>query len=503
MALSVDQVYLLNCLSYMCPKDVVAIEPGENVGDYCQRILDSSSLVDGLSDGEFRPGDEVVEICQRIVNDPEVSAMNVVATQRTDSDAYSFVAVTEGNGEAVVCFQGTVGDKDWVDNTAGGMGLSTEEQEGALNWYNDPSVQKYLQQCDTVTVTGHSKGGNKAKYITLVNEGDSVDRCVSFDGQGFSDDFMYHYRDQISARQHKIVNYSNENDYVNILLNDVGARYYVKADSDVKSYFTHHSLFSLTDAYPFDSHLTKQNEVMASLDKALNSYLRTLPPDEKQYTLKLLGQILAYKFNGDGEQYDYSITDFLSFKNAAVLKDIIKHFISCYGGGRATGAILDWLRETFPFMSGLISAVEWTVKFVTGYNINPPDGSDISFPSVPSSGSSGAGADKISFDSDSMAAIARQLRDLASDLNHCASQLRGTAGGCITTIAQHTIRLGLGALLIRGMSIATNGKTAATLYQMAQSAELIADRCGELAGAVQRASDRFENTENRVMGMLN
>lgn len=40
-----------------------------------------------------------------------------------------------------------------------------------------------LESYDSITVTGHSKGGNKAQYVTVLS--DKVDRCISMDGQGF------------------------------------------------------------------------------------------------------------------------------------------------------------------------------------------------------------------------------------------------------------------------------------------------------------------------------
>ena len=39
-----------------------------------------------------------------------------------------------------------------------------------------------------LTVTGHSKGANKAMYTTIMCN--NVTRCVSFDGQGFSKEFL-------------------------------------------------------------------------------------------------------------------------------------------------------------------------------------------------------------------------------------------------------------------------------------------------------------------------
>ena len=47
-------------------------------------------------------------------------------------------------------------------------------------------------------------------------------KCVSFDGQGFSDEFVQQYGDEIAMRQHKIHNHNVDYDYVNLLLNEVG-----------------------------------------------------------------------------------------------------------------------------------------------------------------------------------------------------------------------------------------------------------------------------------------
>ena len=38
-----------------------------------------------------------------------------------------------------------------------------------------------------IIVTGHSKGGNKAQYVTINSKyNDLIDKCFSFDGQGMS-----------------------------------------------------------------------------------------------------------------------------------------------------------------------------------------------------------------------------------------------------------------------------------------------------------------------------
>ena len=117
---------------------------------------------------------------------------------------------------------------EWKDNFQGGSvtdqpdGVSTLQQERALEWYQSQNLDGY----DSVTVSGHSKGGNKAKYVTIMD--DSVDRCLAFDGQGFSDEFIEKYEDKIAENQYKIHNHNVDGDYVNILLNDVGDKTYYK-----------------------------------------------------------------------------------------------------------------------------------------------------------------------------------------------------------------------------------------------------------------------------------
>ncbi len=67
-----------------------------------------------------------------------------------------------------------------------------------------------------ITVVGHSKGGNKAQYVTVLS--DKVTRCVSMDGQGFSNEFLEKYWAEIQKKGSAIKNYSLNNVFVHILL---------------------------------------------------------------------------------------------------------------------------------------------------------------------------------------------------------------------------------------------------------------------------------------------
>ena len=98
----------------------------------------------------------------------------------------------------------------WKDNFLGAVQADTAEQKSMLRFY-DEAVKAALSDkrmtagtAVSITVCGHSKAGNLAQYITVMRE--NVTRCVSFDGQGFSGEFLKKYRRFTAKRGKKITN---------------------------------------------------------------------------------------------------------------------------------------------------------------------------------------------------------------------------------------------------------------------------------------------------------
>lgn len=142
--------------------------------------------------------------------------------------------------EPVVVFRGTGGTEEaWSDNFDGAYFVDTRIQKEASDFL------KY--ECgvyEDIVVTGHSKGGNMAMYVTVKN-GESVSSCVSFDGQGFGEDFIRENEDEIKAVAPKIRSISAYNDYVNILLTSIaGSCIYLENAPSVKD--AHSSVTLLT-----------------------------------------------------------------------------------------------------------------------------------------------------------------------------------------------------------------------------------------------------------------
>ena len=124
------------------------------------------------------------------------------------SKAFCF---TDPMGEVSAVFCGT-GKGEWLDNGEGLAGevIATEAQQEALDWFDGISA-------DPVTVTGHSKGGNKAQFVCINRP--SVKRCFSFDGQGFAPESIEEFKkiDDFENRRMKLYSLCADNDYVNPL----------------------------------------------------------------------------------------------------------------------------------------------------------------------------------------------------------------------------------------------------------------------------------------------
>ncbi|MDO4467912.1 MAG: DUF2974 domain-containing protein [Bacillota bacterium] len=198
---------------------------------------------------------------------------------------------------AIFAFRGTASG-EWKDNFIGGGrtsqndGVSTAQQENALTWYKEVYDKYHLQEYTTI-VTGHSKGGNKAKYVAILD--DTANLCVSFDGQGFSDEFMNKYGERILLRQEIIHNRSIDYDFVNIILNDVGQKTYYKGFHIGAGGFAENhapnTYMNYDDSSNFSLEECDQAFEMIELDRFINSYCRSQNFKYKATSLEMFGAL--------------------------------------------------------------------------------------------------------------------------------------------------------------------------------------------------------------------
>ncbi len=121
-----------------------------------------------------------------------------------------------------VVYRGT-GDGEWPDNGIGMTQAVTVQQSHALAYFEEVMETINISKDQRLIVTGHSKGGNKAQFVTMETKyNDFVDVCYSVDGQGFSEEAVTEWKkkygeEEYRERREKLQGIYGENDYVSAL----------------------------------------------------------------------------------------------------------------------------------------------------------------------------------------------------------------------------------------------------------------------------------------------
>ncbi len=247
MALSERQMLLLDTLMYTDLTDCHYNKPlGKILAEFqnedgsvsmekIEKIFGSRSR--SLSGGLESDLPAVKHLFEEILKDDKLCSLKVTYPTQKDYGGIRAACFVEPSGDVTVAFRGTGGSSEqWNNNTHGYGDMSQKSQEAAAEYIRSLPY-------DHMDVTGHSNGGNQAMYVTIVC-GDKIDRCVSYEGQGFSKEFVQGYDRQIARNKDKIKNINGSKDFVDILLIDIaGETVYVKSDSG------HGSKSDLEDAH--------------------------------------------------------------------------------------------------------------------------------------------------------------------------------------------------------------------------------------------------------------
>ncbi|HEX9062832.1 MAG TPA: Mbeg1-like protein, partial [Clostridia bacterium] len=151
----------------------------------------------------------------RLMNNPSYKEGGLGAATFTDTD-----------GNVKVAYRGT-GSGEWIDNgraISGTVGIGSAQQKEAVDYFNRVVESNHYDVTKpNIEITGHSKGGNKAQFVTINSQyRDLIYRCYNFDGQGMSpeaiEDFKKTYgEDAYIEATNKMYGFYNENDFVNPL----------------------------------------------------------------------------------------------------------------------------------------------------------------------------------------------------------------------------------------------------------------------------------------------
>lgn len=256
-------------------------------------------------------GQEWADILCAIKSDPDIMDLKCVSY----SDKAKGYCYVSSNGEAYVTFRGTDGADEWKDD-AEGLGMSdTPCQKWALDYIEGLPY-------DNITVAGHSKGGNKAQYVTITS--DKVNRCVSMDGQGFSKEFIDKYWAEIEKKGNLIKNYSYKSDFVHILMNYIPGSQQIYCDGENTGAECHNPNGMISIEYDKKNKKwnvsykeTAENPSMTYLHEFTCFVANNMPIEDRQKIGEYLGMLLAIALAGgtyfiNGKKYDKSnILDFI------------------------------------------------------------------------------------------------------------------------------------------------------------------------------------------------
>lgn len=173
------------------------------------QLLENNNLY--LSENKAR------DVLNSIMYDQELANLRIIDVCGVKGDGGPVNVFFEDmqNKKAIVLYRGTNG-REWYDNAMGFLQSSSMLQRKALSFLNDNlNKYNYVERGYSIEVTGHSKGGNKAQYVTIMNN--NVSKCYSFDGQGFSQEFIDDYAEKIKRNSHKIVQSAAHKDFVHPL----------------------------------------------------------------------------------------------------------------------------------------------------------------------------------------------------------------------------------------------------------------------------------------------
>lgn len=230
-------------------------------------------------------------------------------------------AIFQYGNNFIFVFKGTAGALEWRDNGECVYleTLESLQQKRALAFF-DKSVEKYDKKIKNIIVSGHSKGGNKAQYIGVLR-GDlaKIKVVYSLNGMGFNRTFFSTYANQIKLHAHKIVDITNEFDYVNAIMRTVSGKViYLKSSAPFSrdgQYYKHiltqfdkwHSLYALL--HEENGVLVMNDEVGMSeeirkIRNVLHFYLDNLNAEDTRFLFyRFASNMMKQEAKNYGEDY--------------------------------------------------------------------------------------------------------------------------------------------------------------------------------------------------------
>ena len=292
---------------------------GDKLSDIAADLknMDTSTLKE-MEKSQFEKRVEIIQ--NACMTDPALANSvigNIAVDYNNKNGGMKACTFVHSTGTVYVIFAGT-GSGEWIDNGEGLSGIpeynlyekydkfgqllytdavekdyATDQQAEALNWFSRVCGENGWNENTRIIISGHSKGGNKAQFVTINSR--FADMCISFDGQGFSPEAVTMFKNKFGKsfeeRRRKIYSFSTDNDFVNVLgkpLAPAEQIYFLKSSDISDSPFAYHYVETLTDT---DGRLNEQNAQgdISQYMQNLSDTIMAIEPSERQYiTLSIM-----------------------------------------------------------------------------------------------------------------------------------------------------------------------------------------------------------------------
>ncbi len=310
---TIDVTAFLNSVAYLeyTPQSPVSIET---------LLSDARANVSKLAPD--KQGDELVHIekLEKMVkantsyNDIQLEHSSRFSGDRDEGTNGALYTYTNeaGKQQTILSFRGT-SDSEWIDNGQGAASVSTVQQERALAYFKELADNGYITEDMDMTITGHSKGGNKAQYIMLnLFDGEHglngkyanlIDNCYSMDGQGFSPEAIEYFQrnPQFAQILERMYGINGNNDYVSQCFQKIiPAAHTVYLDTSVDGFdfVGYHDIYFLYHTDENGNLLLngegERGEFSLFVEKMMEHIMSLTPDQREKYALTIM-QIMQYK----------------------------------------------------------------------------------------------------------------------------------------------------------------------------------------------------------------
>ena len=193
--------------------------PKKMHGQSLSKWIEQQMKVLDHSDSQY----STMEKIMNMVNDPDHGIRNWESWKVVDVCDHNHVSgmyatlIDNGSGDAIIGFRGSESENlgnivtDWVASDLGLLNNTLTPQQADAEIYTDYLWSEYGDKYDSFSFSGHSLGGNLAMHAAInapVGMRDNIDHAISFDGPGFSNEYLMSHAAQINAMSGKMDHYA-------------------------------------------------------------------------------------------------------------------------------------------------------------------------------------------------------------------------------------------------------------------------------------------------------